>query len=78
MAPRSAHHHYDPPVHRALEQLPEEQRRLIALVYWSRLTRDEVAGQLNIPLAALEARTRTALAQLADVLESGRAVRPAH
>ena len=62
------------PVHRALEQLPEEQRTLIALVYWAGLTPAEVAARLNISPETVTARTRSALTQLAGRLDDEQAV----
>jgi RNA polymerase sigma-70 factor (ECF subfamily) len=56
-------------VHRALEELPEKEREVIELAYWSGLSQSEVAGYLHIPLGTVKTRTRSALARLADVLE---------
>jgi RNA polymerase sigma-70 factor (ECF subfamily) len=56
-------------VHRALEQLPEHERELIALAYWSGLSQSEIAERLSIPLGTVKTRTRAALAKLADELE---------
>jgi RNA polymerase sigma-70 factor (ECF subfamily) len=56
-------------VHRALEDLPERERELIALAYWSELSQSEIAERLDIPLGTVKSRTRSALARLADVLE---------
>ena len=55
-------------VHRALEELPEREREVIALAYWSGLSQSEVAEFLGIPLGTVKTRTRAALARLADVL----------
>jgi DNA-directed RNA polymerase specialized sigma24 family protein len=55
-------------VHRALEELPEHQRALIELAYWSELSQFDIATRLNISLGTLKTRTRTALADLADLL----------
>jgi len=55
-------------VHRALEELPEREREVIALAYWSGLSQSEVADFLGIPLGTVKTRTRAALAHLADVL----------
>jgi RNA polymerase sigma-70 factor (ECF subfamily) len=51
-------------VHRALEGLPEDQRALIDLAYWSELSQSEIATQLDIPLGTIKTRTRRALACL--------------
>ncbi len=55
-------------VHRALEELPEREREVIALAYWSGLSQSEVAEFLAIPLGTVKTRTRSALAHLADLL----------
>ncbi len=56
-------------VHRALEVLPEHERPVIELAYWSGLSQSEIADQLGIPLGTVKTRTRSALARLADALE---------
>ena len=56
-------------VHRALEALPEREREVITLAYWSDLSQSEVAAQLGIPLGTVKTRTRAALAHLADLLD---------
>jgi RNA polymerase sigma-70 factor, ECF subfamily len=56
-------------VHRALETLPEREREVIALAYWSDLSQSEVAERLGIPLGTVKTRTRAALAHLAETLE---------
>jgi len=56
-------------VHRALEELPEREREVIALAYWSGLSQSEVAEYLGVPLGTVKTRTRAALAHLADLLE---------
>ena len=56
-------------VHRALEELSENERRVIELAYWGGLSQSEVADYLGIPLGTVKTRTRAALAHLADVLE---------
>ena len=55
-------------VHRALEELPEREREVIALAYWSGLSQSEVAEFLGIPLGTVKTRTRAALMRLADIL----------
>jgi RNA polymerase sigma-70 factor, ECF subfamily len=56
-------------VHGALERLPERERDVIALAYWSDLSQSEVAAQLGIPLGTVKTRTRSALMHLAEILE---------
>ena len=56
-------------VHRALAELPEHERRLIELAYWSGLSQSEIAEFLGMPLGTVKTRTRSALAHLADMLE---------
>jgi RNA polymerase sigma-70 factor (ECF subfamily) len=56
-------------VHRALAELPDNERRLIELAYWGGLSQSEIAQFLNIPLGTVKTRTRGALARLADMLE---------
>ena len=56
-------------VHGALERLPEREREVIALAYWSDLSQSEVAAQLGIPLGTVKTRTRAALMHLAEILE---------
>jgi RNA polymerase sigma-70 factor (ECF subfamily) len=55
-------------VHRALEKLPEHQRALIELAYWSELSQSDIATCLSIPLEAVRTRMSAALADLADLL----------
>jgi len=56
-------------VHRALEILPDHERPVIELAYWSGLSQSEIAERLEIPLGTVKTRTRSALARLADSLE---------
>jgi RNA polymerase sigma-70 factor (ECF subfamily) len=56
-------------VHRALETLPEHERTVIDLAYFSGLSQTEIAGFLQIPLGTVKTRTRSGLARLADGLE---------
>ena len=56
-------------VHSALERLPEREREVIALAYWSDLSQSEVATRLGIPLGTVKTRTRSALMHLAEILE---------
>jgi RNA polymerase sigma-70 factor, ECF subfamily len=56
-------------VHRALEELPEKEREVLELAYWSELSQSEVAEYLHIPLGTVKTRTRSALSRLAVLLE---------
>ena len=56
-------------VHRALEQLPETERHVIELAYWSELSQSEIADFLGIPLGTVKTRTRSGLRRLAGELE---------
>jgi RNA polymerase sigma-70 factor, ECF subfamily len=56
-------------VHRAVETLPEHERPVIELAYWSGLSQTEIAAFLNLPLGTVKTRTRSALARLADLLD---------
>jgi RNA polymerase sigma-70 factor (ECF subfamily) len=56
-------------VHRALETLPERERTVIDLAYFSGLSQSEIAAFLQIPLGTVKTRTRSGLSRLADALE---------
>ncbi len=56
-------------VHSALHTLPDHERELIELAYWSGLSQSEIASLVGIPLGTVKTRTRSALARLADELE---------
>ncbi len=56
-------------VHRALAVLPDHERPVIELAYWSGLSQSEIAEFLQIPLGTVKTRTRSALMRLADELE---------
>jgi RNA polymerase sigma-70 factor (ECF subfamily) len=55
-------------VHRALQSLPEQERSLVELAYWSELSQSEIANYLGLPLGTVKTRTRSALRRLADEL----------
>jgi RNA polymerase sigma-70 factor, ECF subfamily len=56
-------------VHRALAELPDRERTVVELAYYSELSQSEIAEFLNLPLGTVKTRTRTGLAHLADMLE---------
>jgi RNA polymerase sigma-70 factor (ECF subfamily) len=56
-------------VHRAVQELPEHERQVLELAYWSGLSQSEVARFLDIPLGTVKTRTRSGLGHLADLLE---------
>ena len=56
-------------VHRALEELPAHERKLIELAYWGGLSQSELASALNLPIGTVKTRTRRALTRLAGELE---------
>jgi RNA polymerase sigma-70 factor (ECF subfamily) len=56
-------------VRRAVAELPEQQRVLVELAYWSGLSQSEIAGRLDMPLGTVKTRTRAALARLDELLE---------
>jgi RNA polymerase sigma-70 factor (ECF subfamily) len=59
-------------VHAALEHLPERERVVIELAYWSGLSQAEIASYLDVPLGTVKTRTRTGLARLAGLLDEVR------
>ena len=56
-------------VHRALEDLPSNERDVVELAYYGGLSQSEIAEYLGIPLGTVKTRTRAALGRLADLLE---------
>ena len=56
-------------VHSALEGLPERERTLIELAYWSGMSQSDIATRLGIPLGTVKTRTRSALRRLAVLLD---------
>ena len=59
-------------VRAALERLPERERQVLELAYWSELSQSEVASYLDVPLGTVKTRTRAGLSRLANVLEETR------
>ena len=59
-------------VHAALERLPERERLVLELAYWSGLSQTEIASYLDVPLGTVKTRTRAGLARLAGLLDEVR------
>jgi RNA polymerase sigma-70 factor, ECF subfamily len=59
-------------VHSELEKLPERERVVLELAYWSGLSQAEIASYLDVPLGTVKTRTRAGLARLAPLLEEVR------
>jgi RNA polymerase sigma-70 factor (ECF subfamily) len=58
-------------VREALAALPEEQRTLIELGFFSGVTHEELARRTNTPLGTVKTRIRSGLGKLRSMLESG-------
>jgi RNA polymerase sigma-70 factor, ECF subfamily len=56
-------------VHRAVESLPEQERLVLELAYWSGMSQSEIAAFLDIPLGTVKTRTRAGLRRLNETLE---------
>ncbi len=56
-------------IRRALETLPEAQRRVLELSYFEGLTRREIADRLGEPLGTIHTRARLGLGKLGQLLE---------
>jgi RNA polymerase sigma-70 factor, ECF subfamily len=55
-------------VHVAVDSLPEREREVIELAYFSGLAQSEIAEQLELPLGTVKTRTRSALQRMAPML----------
>jgi RNA polymerase sigma-70 factor, ECF subfamily len=58
----------------ALEDLPEEQRRVVELAYFGGFTHIEIASMLDLPLGTIKGRMRLALHKLRGQLHGWEAV----
>jgi RNA polymerase sigma-70 factor, ECF subfamily len=56
-------------VHRAMEGIPETERTVLELAYWSGLSQSEISDFLSIPLGTVKTRTRSGLRRLSEALE---------
>jgi RNA polymerase sigma-70 factor (ECF subfamily) len=59
-------------VRTALQTLPESQRTVLELAYFSGFTQAEIAAEFDIPLGTVKTRTSRGLHRLADLLTSTR------
>ena len=59
-------------VHSALERLPERERVVLELAYWSGLSQTEIASYLDVPLGTVKTRTRAGLSRLSGLLDEVR------
>jgi len=59
-------------VHAAVERLPERERVVLELAYWSGFSQSEIASYLDVPLGTVKTRTRAGLARLSSLLDEVR------
>jgi RNA polymerase sigma-70 factor (ECF subfamily) len=69
VAPDPVAHDEAARVQRALAQLPDEQRQLIELAYFSGLSQSELAERLGIPLGTVKTRMRLGMSRLRNLLK---------
>lgn len=55
-------------VHRALGEIPEEQRRTLLLAYFEGLTQSEIAARTGEPLGTVKTRARAGLRKLREIM----------
>ena len=56
---------------RALRLLPEEQRQVVVLAYFTGLSQSQIADQLALPLGTVKKRVRLGMSKLRTALEPG-------
>jgi RNA polymerase sigma-70 factor (ECF subfamily) len=56
--------------HAAVAGLPEDQRRAVALAYFSGMSHSEIASRLDVPVGTVKTRIRLGMMKLRDVLEN--------
>lgn len=71
-ATRCAKGENDSTLHRALQQVPSEQRSAIALAFFNGMTYEEVAREQTLPLGTVKTRIRAGLQRLRDLLSDER------
>ena len=59
----------DAGLNKVLEQLPEENRKLLEFSYFQGYTQSEISEMMNIPLGTVKTRLRTTIIQLRKILE---------
>ena len=52
----------------ALDDLPEEQRRVIELMYFGGMSQSTIAGRLGLPLGTVKSRTLLGMRRLRAAL----------
>jgi RNA polymerase sigma-70 factor, ECF subfamily len=58
-------------LNQSLAKLGADQRRLLELIYFQGMTRDEAAAELGISLASVRSRLRATLTELKSMLSNG-------
>lgn len=58
-------------VHAALAELPEHEREVLVLAYFSGLTQREIAARIDLPLGTVKSRAARGTRRLGDLLSAG-------